>query len=414
MSLKRPDAGETFATGMVRPKTTALFFDRLWVHPALIEYRSVEDLSPYAVPAELIPGYVTRSSVGRSSASLYAVSNVQQAIQARSIMISGHQFNAGKDFGLTQTQNSSSDNQEDAAKNVNQQIDKNYVTAMMDNRGPIDVGPGEISSKQTISPDEKAVLQYMLRENNLSDSEREIISAMVEASEDIKDASEFSWTDQSANVEEAQYRDDHGAQPVKYKTTSTGFRTTVHRNRALRDIVKLYAREGIELTPVYHDPTEYDALQPDFQQTQEGIEVSLDFVPVAMEDGLSWEQVLEFRRDTEAREKLGRMRRWFTLELQDKSEAEIRATLEEKLDDYSWALRKHGIQTTVGGFTSFLAAAAAPTTLSLLAASPLAVTGGGIVLAAGAVAWLANKQIERTELHRSEIAYLHEVRKLVA
>jgi hypothetical protein len=88
--------------------------------------------------------------------------------------------------------------------------------------------------------------------------------------------------------------------------------------------------------------------------------------------------------------------------------------LRRYLDDYSWALRKHGIQTTVGGFTSFLAAAAAPTTLSLLAASPLAVTGGGIVLAAGAVAWLANKQIERTELHRSEIAYLHEVRKLVA
>jgi hypothetical protein len=178
--------------------------------------------------------------------------------------------------------------------------------------------------------------------------------------------------------------------------------------------VKLYAREGIELTPVYHDPTEYDELQPDFQQTQEGVEVSLDFVPVAVEDELSWEQVLEFRRDTEVREKLRRMRRWFTLELQDKSEAEIRATLEEKLDDYSWALRKHGIQTTVGGFTSFLAAAAAPTTLSLLAASPLVVTGGGIALAAGAVAWLANKQVERTELHRSEIAYLHEVRKLVA
>src|SRR5215471_15738489 len=28
--------GETFATGMYRPRTTALFFDKLWVHAGLI------------------------------------------------------------------------------------------------------------------------------------------------------------------------------------------------------------------------------------------------------------------------------------------------------------------------------------------------------------------------------------------
>jgi hypothetical protein len=229
----------------------------------------------------------------------------------------------------------------------------------------------------------------------------------------IKDSSEFAWSEQSENTQEVQYRDDHGFQPTKYRTTPTGFRTTVHRNRALRTIVRIYERQGIELTPIYHDPTEYDELEPDFHQTQAGIEVSLDFVPVAVEDKLSWKQVLEFRRDTEAREKLRRMRNWFTLELAGKSEAEIRATLEEQLDDYSWALRKHGIATTVGGFTSFLGVAAAPATLSLLTASPLAVMAGGIALAAGAVAWLAHKQVERTELRRSEIAYLHEVRKLV-
>ena len=49
--LKR---GETFATGMVRPKTTALFFDKLWVHPALIKgFNPDDELEPYRVPAEL-------------------------------------------------------------------------------------------------------------------------------------------------------------------------------------------------------------------------------------------------------------------------------------------------------------------------------------------------------------------------
>ncbi len=54
--LKR---GETFATGMVKPKTTALFFDKLWVHPLLIQgfgqknYTFRNDLEPHHVPAEL-------------------------------------------------------------------------------------------------------------------------------------------------------------------------------------------------------------------------------------------------------------------------------------------------------------------------------------------------------------------------
>src|SRR5437763_12803955 len=46
--------GESFATGMVRPRTTALFFDKLWVHPALISDGS-RDLDRYglSVPSEL-------------------------------------------------------------------------------------------------------------------------------------------------------------------------------------------------------------------------------------------------------------------------------------------------------------------------------------------------------------------------
>jgi hypothetical protein len=45
--------GETFATGMVRPKTTALFFYKLWVHPALIKGFHSDELEPYRVPPEL-------------------------------------------------------------------------------------------------------------------------------------------------------------------------------------------------------------------------------------------------------------------------------------------------------------------------------------------------------------------------
>ena len=39
---------ERLATGMVRPRTTALFLDKLWVHPALMEgnlFGSMETLT---------------------------------------------------------------------------------------------------------------------------------------------------------------------------------------------------------------------------------------------------------------------------------------------------------------------------------------------------------------------------------
>ena len=49
-SLER---NETLATGMVRPKTSALFFDKLWVHPALIKGFHDDELEPYRVPPQL-------------------------------------------------------------------------------------------------------------------------------------------------------------------------------------------------------------------------------------------------------------------------------------------------------------------------------------------------------------------------
>jgi hypothetical protein len=39
---------------------------------------------------------------------------------------------------------------------------------------------------------------------------------------------------------------------------------------------------------------------------------------------------------------------------------------------------------------------------------------GGVVLASGAVAWIANRLIERSDLKRDEVAYIYDVKKLVA
>ena len=43
----------SIATGMVRPRTTALFFDKLWVHPALMEGNLFGSMEAYAVPRDI-------------------------------------------------------------------------------------------------------------------------------------------------------------------------------------------------------------------------------------------------------------------------------------------------------------------------------------------------------------------------
>src|SRR5437764_9524253 len=122
--------------------------------------------------------------------------------------------------------------------------------------------------------------------------------------------------------------------------------TTQQRNKAIAFIVQMYAARGIRLTPVYLTPSEYEEVTT---QQSTGLEISLDHIPVVLDSELTWEQVFELRRDKEATQKLNRLRRWFTNDLGKKSAEEINATLEDKLDDYQYALKKHGIRTILAG-----------------------------------------------------------------
>ncbi len=102
------------------------------------------------------------------------------------------------------------------------------------------------------------------------------------------------------------------------------------------------------------------------------------------------------------------------LDLAEKSESEIRATLEKKIDDYQYALHKHDMETVLAGFTSVLTFSAGPTAAALLTSSPWAALAGGVALASGPVAWIGTKLIERSALNRDEVAYIYDVQKLMA
>ena len=328
-SLER---GETFASGMVRPKTTALFFDKLWVHPALIKGFKNDELEPYRVPAELC---VTNP--------LYAAEYYDSWEKQRAYMASKW---------------------------------------------------GEVAHTDVT----EALRRLSLETWDL----RSIFE--IEAIQHFADMDTPVWKSLRDSLPKSPSGDGSDKDWTLYMSTN-------QRNKAIRLLVKIYEAKNITLTPIYLTQTEFHE-GTSYEST--GLEVCIDCIPAIVDSDLTWEQVFETRRDKEAVQKFNRLRRWFTTDLAKKSAVEIRAILEKKLDDYEYALRRHGIKTALAGATSVLSFVAGPAAVQLLTSSPLAAVAGGLVLASGAIAWIGQSLIERSDLNREEVAYIYDVKKLVA
>lgn len=76
---------------------------------------------------------------------------------------------------------------------------------------------------------------------------------------------------------------------------------------------------------------------------KDAIEVCIKLIPEIIEEKLDWKQVEEIREDKKSFESLRRFWNWFDIEMKDKSIEEVEDILENKLDDYKFALKKHGV-----------------------------------------------------------------------
>jgi len=316
-----------YATGMVRPRSTALFFDKLWIHPVLIEGALFGSMEKYAVPREVcIPEPV----------------GVDQYYLA-------YGYNMGFFYW-----------------------DAKFPEDEDWNAATLPVNPKWHG--------------YVRRSDG-----------------------RFDYMFRKSSIKHFHARDDRAVQSRGYEDTFGGETSTRYRNRVIRDVAATYCKMGQPMTAIYLSPVEYDK---GLKIGDEGVEVCLDFVPVVVDSKLSWAQVLELRHDKDAQTKLRRLRRWFDLDLRKKEPEVVRSQIAKRLDDYEWALRKHGIETTIGGMTSVISFAAGPVAAQLAIDSPLAAVAGGLVVGSAALAWVGRKRIERLEIERDEVAYLYEVRSL--
>jgi len=211
---------------------------------------------------------------------------------------------------------------------------------------------------------------------------------------------------------------------IWYSTPSGNYSGDPHNFiRYLRELI--YRQTSNIYTPVYASTKNYfkdynEAAISEHQNVRSNVVLSLSHLEIVDEKSLSWEQVLQFRQDEDAKKKYKRLIHWIEGDMIDKPQSYIEDEISIKLDDYRTALRRHGIKTALGTISDVLdgkfllgaAAVSAPTflsgypNLSALVAGSIVV---GKVVVSGAQRWVEYKETEPDK--DKEIAYIYEIEK---
>jgi hypothetical protein len=148
-------------------------------------------------------------------------------------------------------------------------------------------------------------------------------------------------------------------------------------------------------------------------------EAALQSIPSILESELTWEQVVEFRKDTEAKRKLRALRSWLQSGLSAATLEEAKDKIEQKVANYEWAPKKHGVKTVTGALTAvldskFLGSVAGAAGVSALIGGSVwgAITGSVLMLTKISV-WLVERRMELLDIHRgsdSEVALICDAR----
>lgn len=155
---------------------------------------------------------------------------------------------------------------------------------------------------------------------------------------------------------------------------------------ALRDVAKSFSKKhGICLVPIYTSVAERDRLYN--EGDREALLMALANLSIVDEHELTWEQVLEFRKDKQARKNYRRLLHWLDVEMLSKSQAFVEDEIAIRLNDYEQALKRHGIRTILGTVEEaldgrFLAGASSVASPFVLAGEPgLGGLAAGLVVA---------------------------------
>lgn len=151
------------------------------------------------------------------------------------------------------------------------------------------------------------------------------------------------------------------------------------------------------------------------------ISAAMEKLQIVDEKNITWDQVLELRRDRKSRAKYKRLLHWFDKEMVGKSQSFIIDEISIRLEDYENALKKHGIKTVIGTLREildgkFLIGSTAISGLAAMATGPISglLTEAGLIISYVTIK-LVEKKLDYEEIEKgpnSEISWVYEVKKL--
>jgi len=109
---------------------------------------------------------------------------------------------------------------------------------------------------------------------------------------------------------------------------------------------------GVPIIPVYSSLRSRDLAYG--EGDWEAIVSILSNLEIVDEDSISWEQVLEFRRDEKAQRLYKRFLHWLDSKMIGRSLSYIEDEITLRYEDYLWSLKKHGINTVLGTLSTTL------------------------------------------------------------
>lgn len=215
-------------------------------------------------------------------------------------------------------------------------------------------------------------------------------------------------------------------QPYEAKTTASVdglVSIDLKRSQPVRMLLsKVFStHHQLALTPIYDGQHEHAAAYP---PGEELVVLSvIENLHIVDEARLSWDQVLEFRNDLEAKRKYRRLLHWISKDLLSQSQAYIQDEIEQRLEDYEWAIKKHGLETLIGfvqetldgKFLTGLGAIAGGLTLAGFPTLGL-FSASGLIISKVCLK-LASVLLDTADVRRgpnSEIAWIYDLKQVVS
>lgn len=173
---------------------------------------------------------------------------------------------------------------------------------------------------------------------------------------------------------------------------------------------------GANVIPSYPNEDKFNKDYPEGPYV--AYQAALESIPVIDNDSVEWTQILQVREDPSAIRKLRDLRLWLEMGIKTSSVSQAQELIQQKLEDYNWAIEKHGLKTITGAISTLLdwktpTAAAAAGALGTAVGGPIwAAVAGGLVIAGSIAVWVAERRIDHEDTvqggHR-EVALLYDI-----